>query len=234
MLPVLFAAFLRIAAADPAADLSRAADPTLPEAARMEAFNRLVSAGTNDLRALRAAAADASGDSRRRWVAIRALGKVGGTGPRDTLLQLLNDPQPAVRAAAAQALGDLGDRTVHTALVPALQDPAVIVRAAAAEALGKVGDANAVPALAAAFTARDGWYRGSSRWVRRHYVVALGQIGDRSAIPTLRSALDDADTAVQAAAVGAFEALAGFDYRQGRSLAEQKDAWRRWAGAQGG
>ena len=95
------------------------------------------------------------------------------------------------------------------------------MRAAAAEALGKLGSGDAVPALAAALDSEASYYRGSSLWVRKHYVVALGQIGDKDAVPALLRALDDSDREVAQAAVTAFEGVAGFSFSQGRSDQER-------------
>lgn len=220
------------ALADSASDLVEAADSAVPESARMEAFDRLVRTGQTNITHVRAIATTADADTRQRWVAIRVLGKVRGDGPRDVLISLLDDEQPAIRAAATQALGDLGDRATIPQLIEQLLDPAVIVRAGAAEALGKMGDGDAVSALADAIQARDNYYRGSSLWVRAHFVAALGQIGSRDAVPTLLRALDDGDPAVQRAAVVAMEQVAGFSYAEGRDAEQQRAAWRRWGQAQ--
>jgi HEAT repeat protein len=217
---------LGLALAGPVEDLTLAANPNAPESARMEAFERLVRTGATNI-------SHVAADARERWVAVRVLGKVGGDAARTELLALIKNDMPAMRAAGAQALGDLGDSSLSVALNPLLQDPALIVRAAAAEALGKLRSADSVPALAAALAARDSYYRGSSLWVRRHYVVALGEIGHRSAAGTLVRCLDDADEAVAAEAIRSFERIAGFSFADGRSPTEQREAWKRWGMAQG-
>jgi hypothetical protein len=227
------ALLLSLAQASPKEDLRAAANAELPEAARMEAFDRLVRTGLTDIAWVSEVAATDKAEARERWVAVRVLGKVGGDRAKNQLVALLSDDMPAMRAAAAQSLGDLGEARQAQALTPLLRDPALIVRAAAAEALGKLRDPVAVAPLGEALSARDNYYRGSSLWVRRHYVKALGQIGSRKAVPTLVRCLDDADEAVASEAVLAFEGIAGFDYREGRELGEQKAAWRRWASAQG-
>ena len=221
-----------VAWATPQEDLALAANPELPEVARLQAFDRLVQAGGTDIALVTRTASQEDADTRARWVSIRVLGKVRGDRARTLLVGLLDDPQPAIRAAAAQALGDLGDRSTAGKVSAKLQDPAIIVRAAAAEALGKLGDSGAVPALSQALTARDNFYRGSSLWVRRHYVASLGQIGSREAIPALLRALEDGDPLVSNAAVAAFEDIAGFSYAEGRDLDRQRQAWQRWAQAQ--
>lgn len=147
-----------LAHADPAANLRQASDPDLPQAARMEAFDRLVRTGTTDI-ALVSEVCGTSEDTRQRWVACRVLGKVGGARARSILVTLLVDPEPAMRTAAAQALGDLGDPTVTSELLPLLADPAVIVRSGTAEALGKLGDARAVSGLAEALFSQASYHR---------------------------------------------------------------------------
>jgi len=221
-----------VAWAGPVQDLAQAADPDLPEAARMAAFERLVSAGTTDIGTVTRVALDDEGDTRKRWVAIRALGKIQGDRAQQTLEKLAKNPEPAIRAAAVQSMGDLGNGRLSPVLIEKLTDPAVIVRAGAAEALCKVGDYSAVEPLAAALRSSDNFYRGSSLWVRRHFVAALGCIGSREAIPILLASLDDKDPSVQQSAVLAFRQVAGFSYGEGRSPEEEVQAWKRWAADQ--
>lgn len=231
-LPVLLLLSSALVWASQEADLVEAANSQVSEKTRMDAFDRLVRTGQTDLAHLRDVAVSSDADTRQRWVAIRVLGKVRGDAPRDLLVGLLGDEQPAIRAAATQALGDLGDVGTVPQIMQMLADPAVIVRAGAAEALGKMGDSRAVSPLADALHARDNYYRGSSLWVRSHFVAALGEIGSRDAVPTLLRALDDADTLVQVASVKAFEQVAGFTFTEGRDAEQQRSAWRRWAQAQ--
>lgn len=213
-------------------DLALAVRKDLDEPTRMAAFERLVDRGATDIGHVLAVSADVDADARARWVAIRVLGQVGGAQAREALLLRMADPMPAIRVAAASALGDLGDPLAVPALIEALGDEAVLVRGAAADALALLGDRRAVEPLSRALTARDGYHRGSSLWVRKHYVDALGRIGDRAALPALLAALDDPDPAVAEAAVRAMESVAGFSLSEGRSVAEEREAWRRWAGAE--
>lgn len=221
-----------VAFAGPVQDLAQAADADLPEEARKAAFERLVAAGGTDIGVVSRVAVDDDGDTRKRWVAIRALGQIRGDRAKDLLVQLTENPEPAIRTAAVQAIGDLGDNRMSPTLMEKLADPAVIVRAGAAEALCKVGDRAAVPALDKALRSRENFYRGSSLWVRKHYVAALGCIGGRDSIPVLLRAIDDADEGVQSSAVLAFREVAGFSYSEGRSPEEEVAAWKRWAADQ--
>lgn len=221
-----------LALAGAADDLRLASDANLDDTTRMAAFQRLVNDGSMDINAVVAAAQASEGDARQRWVAVRALGEIGGDRCKEVLVGLVADPMPAMRAAAAGGLGDLGSKDTLPQLTGLLVDPAVIVRAAAAEALGKIGSRDAVPALIAALESRDNYHRGSSLWVRRHYVLALGNIGDKAAVGALLRGLDDGDPGVAEASIVAFEQIAGFNMKEGRDNREEKEAWRRWAAAQ--
>lgn len=233
MSSLLLALSLGLAAlAGPTEDLALAADSDVPVVARQQAFERLVATGATDTALVLQVARDQAGDTRKRWVAIRALGHIGGAGAMQAVQDLLADPQPAIRAAAVGALGETG-RTELTASVAAmLADPAIIVRAEAAVALGKLGDDEGVQPLAEALEDRSNWHRGTPLWVRRHYVVALGDIGHKAAVPALLRALDDPDPLVAAEVVPAFEKIGGFTMGEGRTPEQELEAWRRWASAQ--
>lgn len=220
------------ALAAPTQDLALAADSDVPVVARQQAFDRLVALGATDMALVSQVAQAQEADTRQRWVAIRALGHIGGAAAEQTVLDLLGDPQPAIRAAAVGALGETGKQQ-HTASVAAmLQDPAIIVRAEAATALGKLGDSAAVDPLAQALEDRSNWHRGTPLWVRRHYVLALGDIGHKTAVPALLRAMDDPDPLVAAETIGAFEKIGGFTMGEGRTDEQEREAWRRWASAQ--
>jgi hypothetical protein len=93
-------------------------------------------------------------DPERRWWAARSLAHCGEAAAASALLQLVDDPDPALRAVAAFALGHLHARCPEAvqpllaALATHLADEAGAVRQAVADALALCGDA-AVPALAA-------------------------------------------------------------------------------------
>ena len=88
-----------------AEDLALAANDRADEAARMAAFNRLVVLGNTDMAVVSAVSVDEEADTRKRWVAIRTLGKIKGVRSKTILSELLNNPQPAIRTAAATAMG---------------------------------------------------------------------------------------------------------------------------------
>ena len=179
LLLCVFCAAFPYAQAIPTAEMSseelleRAANSKQPEAVRQNAFLALVDRGaTNYTAVLKTAQSDES-DPGQRWVAIRILGKVGGPEAETVLVKLLRNPKVDTRTAAASALGDTGNQRFVTVLSDRLEDDAIIVRAAAAEALGKLGSVKGIPALDKALVSDSNHYRGSSLWVRRHYVSAL-------------------------------------------------------------
>jgi len=217
--------------ADIPSDLTVAADKSLPQSSRQSAFDRIVSEGARDP-ALVVQASRAGDDTPTRWVAIRALGHIGGPQSRDALLGLLEDPEPAIRTAAVGAMGELGERAYSHRIAEMLSDPAVIVRAAAAETAGSLRDPSLIPALEAALSSQDSYYRGNSLWVRQHYVAALGAIGDMRALPVLLKALDDPDPNVADVSLRALEQLSGISFADGRDPVTEREAWRRWATAQ--
>lgn len=216
------------AAADALSDLTIAADANLPEAQRQAAFERVVDLGRTDMSAVLQVVQNPDSDMTVRWVSIRALGKIGGPRAHQILPGLMNSDTPPIRAAAVSAAGDLRDRQHTDAAVALLNDPAIMVRASAAEALGKIGDPKAIEALASALNSDDAYYRGSSLWIRRHFVMAMGEIGHRKAYPVLLLALSDTDPMVVTESITALENISRQSFADGRTEAQQIEAWQRW------
>lgn len=223
----LAGAFCAPALAGVPEDLHTAADTDLPLNLRQEALGRLVQPGNAG--ALVQLAEDPATPKHQRWVAIRALGHVPDDTALQALLRYLDGPDAATRMAALGALGDRGDRSLSDRVAARLTDKALLVRAAAAEALGRLKDPGTLPDLRSALADPTNSYRGTSLWIRRHFVLAMGAIGTDAAVPGLREALDDEDPAVADAAVDGLEKVAGFSYAEGRTPAEEREAWRRWS-----
>jgi HEAT repeat protein len=135
-----------------------------PDRAQTAALYRLIGrvGDAGDLSALRAGLR--SLEVSVRVAASAALGELGGRIPsrRDHAVELLgalDDPEAAVRAAAARAIGSMAARPsvgdegscgqAIGALAVALGDEAPLVRAAAAYALGRCGALEHAPALSA-------------------------------------------------------------------------------------
>lgn len=225
---LLWMTLLGAARADALSDLTLAANTEVPEAQRQAAFDRVVDMGRTDMSAVLQLAQNPDTDMNIRWVAIRALGKIGGPRTHQLLPALMRSESAPVRAAGVSAAGDLRDRQHTEQAVALLQDPAIMVRASAAEALGKIGDPKAIDALAAALTSDSSYYRGSSLWVRRHYVMALGEIGHRKSYAPLMLALGDVDANVVSEAIISLENISGQSFSEGRNQDQQVEAWQRW------
>lgn len=209
-------------------DLHIAADRDQPLVVRQAAYGRLATEDVT-VEVLRLARAKDT-PAVERWVAVRALGTNPSPEARAALIEFLDSTNAPTRMAALGGIGERVDRTLSGRVASKLSDPAILVRAAAADALALLKDATTVPDLARALKDPTNTYRGQSLWVRRHFVEALSAIGSHDAAPALATALDDSDPEVASAALRALEHLAGFSYREGRTPAEEKDAWKRWAG----
>ncbi len=210
-------------------DLTQAADADLSEDERMALFHAMVADYPRNRPWLEEIAFDDGHNARERWVAVRVLGQTGHPDAKVPLLKLIEDPMPAIRAAAAAGLGDLGDKSAASRLAELLKDAAIIVRAAAADSLGQLKVAETVGPLTDALWDAGSYYRGQSVWARRHYVDALGEIGSKKALPALVRALEDTDPNVVTSALKALRKIVGFDFAEGRTQAEHIEAWRRWA-----
>ena len=220
--------FLSLAFAGIDDDLATAANRELDEAERMQGFNALVLDWKTYRHEMEAIALDPEHDARERWVVVRAIGQTHDPSADELLLKLLDDPMPAMRAAAVSALGDVGDKEHAAAIAPLLKDDAMFVRASAADALGQIRDEQSAKWLESALADTSNYYRGSSLWVRVHYVAALGAIGSDTSVPALIACFDDADPQVVAAALLSLKSIVGFDFAEGRSQEEHVEAWRRW------
>jgi len=195
---------------------------------REAAFAEVVRDGATEIQYLLDISVDVKQSTRVRWVAIRALGEIRGPQAQEVLMVTLRDPQPAIRTATVSALGDLGNGQNVALVGRFLEDDAVIVRVAAAESLGKLKDPKSIPLLERALKDPKNEYRGASLWVRAHYVMALGEIGDSSAYPILLQCLSDGDTRVVENTIPALEKIAGFSLGDGRSSAQEVEAWMIW------
>ena len=125
-----------------------------------------------------------------RWWAVRALAHTGGTEAVATVAAALDDPDPALRAAAALALGHLSARSPEavTAVLPALAahlaDSDGFVRGAVVDGLALSGAA-ALPALA------DVLFHSENEGARSRAAAALRALRSEEAAPLLFRFLND-------------------------------------------
>jgi HEAT repeat protein len=122
-------------------------------------------------------------DAQIRAAAAEALGT--SAADRDTLVRLLHDAVPFVRAHAARALGATGAAGAAGEIAPLLGDPDWWVRAAAKEGLQRVGPAAAtvlVPLL-----------DDSDRFVRNGAAEVLQRVGTLDELLTSFGDEDGAD-----------------------------------------
>lgn len=209
-------------------ELESAANGSLTQEARKQSFDSLVSLGATDTQYLYDISQKKDADTRHRWVAIRALGLIKSPEAERILLRLLSDPEPAIRTASLSALGDLGKETNLSIIARHLDDDAIIARAAAAESLGKLGRPKSIMFLERALDEQSNYYRGSSLWVRQNYVLAMGEIAHKDSYPVFFKALSDEDYLVVQATVTALEKTAGHSFQEGRTEAQEIEAWKRW------
>jgi beta-lactamase regulating signal transducer with metallopeptidase domain len=122
--------------------------------------------------------------------------------PLDLLLEMLEDPAPAVRESAARILGRREEREAVPALIGALDDENAGVREHVATALGQVQDERAVQPLCKVLL------DDSEAVVREHAAAALEMIGDVRAVPALlEAARSDPADSVRRRAVLALDKL---------------------------
>ena len=122
------------------------------------------------------------------------------------MVELLDEKDWWLRAAAADVLGDLGTTASDTVphLTRVLDDEAEWVRRNAVEALGNIG-----PAAAEAVPALSRRLQDSESWIRHNAALALAKIGPTAteAVPALRKNIDDEDRYARANAAVALERI---------------------------
>ncbi len=148
----------------------------------------------------------ARGDAQARSTATYALGKLPLAESEDMLVQLLRDPEPAIRSEAAQALGRIGTPRVIPALAEALAGQAEL-RHYARKSLGKIvrrhGDETlqVVTRMAAQETRPE---------IRSELGDVLGRLRSPAAIEPLMKLLKDPEWRVRWKVLKAVERLARY------------------------
>jgi hypothetical protein len=138
----------------------------------------------------------------------------------------INDPDPAVRAAAARGLAHHGEPEHAPLLIKALSDKHKVVRLEAARGLQRLHSPAAVDPLMKAmrdFDPRD--TRGTHEpepEVRAEAADALGQYDEIRVLHALIAAMDDSDLAVSRRVLASLRTLTGQDFGLERA------AWAGW------
>lgn len=214
--------------------LTHIADDRTDAMSDKQDFETLVELGPRAVPALGSVLRDAKSDFDKRWIAARALGKIGGSDSFEHLKYTLEkDRFSMARLAAISALKVLGDKSIVPSMVTALDDDAMVVRSAAADALAHLGDVSVAPALLAALDKEDNFYKGRSLWVRRHIVRALGELESRGSVPRLVEALDDKDGEVGYQAIRSLEKVTRLSFRSPASTKVEfaktvTPQWKEW------
>jgi len=197
------------------------------EQAALGEFESFVGQGSSVVPATSSIFLNRKTDTRVRWVAGRALGRIYSPRSVDSLITGLADPVPLIRIASVQGLTELGDRKALPALVSALNDPAAVVRAAAIDALASLGTREQVPLIVAQLYATRNFNRGRGIFVRPHAAQALGTLGGPEATQALIEVVNDADPETRQAAHAALLQLSGRSTAPSGAGSEQA-RWQRW------
>jgi HEAT repeat protein len=149
-----------------------------------------MAARIQDPQAVGAIIARLSTPTSRRVADINLLGQSRSRVATPTLIALLTDPEPNIRAEAALALGQIEDLSAVPALQAALKDEKLPPRAAAAGALFRMHDYSGAPILEALAT-----HESSS--VRRTAALYMAPRPDETWLALVRTLLNDSDPAVR-------------------------------------
>jgi HEAT repeat protein len=134
-----------------------------------------------------------SPDQEERVLALELAGWSGSQACLEASIQSLQDPVPAVRAAAASALGRLRDTSAVRALGNAIGDPFPEVRVEAVRALGVIDDEAVLGFLVAALQDADPWVRTVASEVLTQWSspAVAKRLAGVLAVPNLRGAAID-------------------------------------------
>lgn len=136
-----------------------------------------------------------------RWMAARALGRIGDPLAVAPLTEALLQDDGDLGLFVAQALAQLGDRRAVPALLKAAERRSEPALRGTIEAFGLLGDARAIPLLLDLLTS-------GNEDARHTAAVALGQLRGQAAAAALKkAALDDPAQHVRESAAAALEEI---------------------------
>ena len=124
----------------------------------------------------------------------------------ETMLALLENPQPQQRMLAARAFCDIEDARAIPHLISLLSDTCPLVRVSAAYGIGRNPSKDAVEPLI------NQYNRDWNGYVRKGVVWALGNCRDKRCLPTLADALRTDISAVRLWAASSLAQMAEVGY----------------------
>lgn len=149
-------------------------DAKAPDAVRDASLTSVEAIGTDQaIQGLLAALEEGLSVERQPRV-IAALGRFKAKSAAPTLVRLLGNEMPAIRAASADALGKIGElKGVGEPLRALVEDKVLDVRKKAISALGHLKDRESIPALVKAAQAADTRFEASMALAEQPDVAAL-------------------------------------------------------------
>jgi HEAT repeat protein len=159
-----------------------------------------------------------------RIEAATALARIGDEGALDSLLNLIGDPDGAVRQAVVGALNSIGSSRMPQLIKPLLRDERPLVRESAAKIAGYFGYEDCADLLLECCDDED-------ERVRKAAVEHLPYLDDERVRGILENKLSSDTPRVRAAAAVAFGKLEGGDTNLRASLKDD-DPWVRYFAAQ--
>ncbi|HEY6802356.1 MAG TPA: HEAT repeat domain-containing protein [Pyrinomonadaceae bacterium] len=159
-----------------------------------------------------------------RIEAATALARIGDEGALDSLLNLIGDPDGAVRQAVVGALNSIGSSRMAQLIKPLLRDERPLVRESAARIAGYFGYEDCADLLLECCNDED-------ERVRKAAVEHLPYLDDERVLQILENKLQRDTPRVRAAAASAFGKIDADDTKLRASLKDD-DSWVRYFAAQ--
>jgi len=182
----------------------------------------------------------------KRTNLIEALGKIGGDGALDCLIEIAISDNHDAKLEAITALGQLRDENAISILTRFANDEHQEIRIYAICALGKIGCPGAIPIIAnqledevaapyAAKALGDIKHRDAVPYLVKSLssnqkstvlaaIEALGKINDSRAFPPLISLIDAKDEDIKTESIIALEKMTG------QNFGPHSDIWKSWIG----
>jgi HEAT repeat protein len=209
--PVAKASAVRALLADGDSDVG--ADVTSPSSVPVESAIVQASVARNP-EAVRTLIQQVRSPGPQKGRIIKALGDSGSEAATPVLLEVLAEPRPEFKSAAAEALGKIGSNRALGALKPLLDDGNFTVRLAAAGALYRLNDMSGLTILQESAQSQ---FAG----VRIAAADAMSSRPDATWLALVRSLTEDSDPAIR---LQAARLIAPHDAETARNVLQQLSA----------